>query len=215
MRSALGHFCFQKIAFPSRNQKFESFTKFIFLQFLSFQPVLIPVFIFLDQWVFWKLLLVFNLFWYYTEKWKKVKSLSHVWLFETPWTVDPQAPQSMEIFQARVLEWVAISFSRRSSWHRDWTQVSQIAGRRFTVWATRETRAVINAGFKFLNFLFLLGCCHWHCCSIIPLNLWFSILCPDFLPVLRGKEFRMTDWLKGLGHQDAESSYWSSNCPTS
>ena len=42
------------------------------------------------------------------------------------------------IFQARVLEWVAISFSRRSSWPRDWTQVSRIVGRRFTVWATRE-----------------------------------------------------------------------------
>ena len=41
------------------------------------------------------------------------------------------------IFQARVLEWVAISFSRGSSWPRDWTQVSCIAGRRFTLWATR------------------------------------------------------------------------------
>ena len=42
------------------------------------------------------------------------------------------------IFQARVLEWVAISFSRGSSWPRDRTQVSCIAGRRFTLWATRE-----------------------------------------------------------------------------
>ena len=40
------------------------------------------------------------------------------------------------IFQARVLEWVAISFSRGSSWPRDWTQVSHIAGRHFTIWAT-------------------------------------------------------------------------------
>ena len=39
------------------------------------------------------------------------------------------------IFQARVLQWVAISFSRRSSWPRDQTQVSCIAGRRFTLWA--------------------------------------------------------------------------------
>ena len=43
------------------------------------------------------------------------------------------------IFQARVLEWVAISFSRGSSWPRDRTRVSHIVGRRFTVWATRET----------------------------------------------------------------------------
>ena len=42
------------------------------------------------------------------------------------------------ILQARVLEWVAISFSRGSSWPRDWTQVSCIAGRFFTNWATRE-----------------------------------------------------------------------------
>ena len=39
------------------------------------------------------------------------------------------------IFQARILEWVAISFSRGSSQPRDWTQVSHIAGRRFTIWA--------------------------------------------------------------------------------
>ena len=37
------------------------------------------------------------------------------------------------IFQARLLEWVAISFSRESSPPRDRTQVSCIAGRRFTV----------------------------------------------------------------------------------
>ena len=42
------------------------------------------------------------------------------------------------VFQARILEWVAISFSRRSSWPRDWTQVFLIVGRRFTVWTTRE-----------------------------------------------------------------------------
>ena len=42
------------------------------------------------------------------------------------------------IFQARVLEWVAISFSRGSSQPRDRTWVSRTAGRRFTVWATRE-----------------------------------------------------------------------------
>ena len=44
------------------------------------------------------------------------------------------------IFQAKVLEWVAISFSRGSSWPRDQTQVSCIAGRRFTLWTTREAQ---------------------------------------------------------------------------
>ena len=42
------------------------------------------------------------------------------------------------IFQARVLEWIAISFSRGSSWLRDRTQVSRIVNRHFTIWATRE-----------------------------------------------------------------------------
>ena len=42
------------------------------------------------------------------------------------------------ILQARILEWVAISFSRGSYWPRDRTQVSRIAVRHFTVWATRE-----------------------------------------------------------------------------
>ena len=37
------------------------------------------------------------------------------------------------VFQARILEWVAISFSRGSSWPRDQTQVSCIAGRLFVL----------------------------------------------------------------------------------
>ena len=57
---------------------------------------------------------------------------------------DPMAcslPGSVHgIFQARILEWVAISFSRGSSWPRDRALVSHIAGRHFTVWATREAQ---------------------------------------------------------------------------
>ena len=134
-------------------------------------------------------------------KWKvkgKVKSLSRVRLFPTPWTAAHQAPATMGfsrqeygsgvplemsaikgagkcgflfwvavcacilsllqscptlcdpmdcnlpgssvhgILQARILEWVAISFSRGSSQPRDRTCISCIAGRFFTIWATRE-----------------------------------------------------------------------------
>ena len=39
------------------------------------------------------------------------------------------------ILQARIVEWVAVPSSRGSSWPRDWTQVSCIAGRFFTSWA--------------------------------------------------------------------------------
>ena len=42
------------------------------------------------------------------------------------------------IFQARVLEWVAISFSQGSSRPRDQAHVSHIAGGHFTIWATRD-----------------------------------------------------------------------------
>ena len=42
------------------------------------------------------------------------------------------------ILQARVLAWVASSFSRGSSRPRDQTQVSHIPGRHFNLWATRE-----------------------------------------------------------------------------
>ena len=38
----------------------------------------------------------------------------------------------------RILKWVAHSFSSRSSWPRNWTRVSCIAGELFTNWATRE-----------------------------------------------------------------------------
>ena len=44
------------------------------------------------------------------------------------------------IFQARVLEWVAISFSRGSFQPRDWTRVSRTAGRCFITWTTGDAQ---------------------------------------------------------------------------
>ena len=66
--------------------------------------------------------------------------LSYVWFFATPWTYNLPGSSLRGILQARILEWVAIAFSRRSSWPRGWTQVSCIAGRFFMVWATREAQ---------------------------------------------------------------------------
>ena len=56
------------------------------------------------------------------------QSLSHVQLFANPWTIACQAPLSVGILLARILEWVAIPFSRGSSQPSDQTQVSHIAG---------------------------------------------------------------------------------------
>ena len=50
------------------------------------------------------------------------------------------------IFQAWILEWVAISFSSGSSWPRDRTRVSHFVGRHFTVWATREAQKIARLG---------------------------------------------------------------------
>ena len=51
---------------------------------------------------------------------------------------DPRDYTVHGILQARILEWVAFPFSRGSSQLRDRTQVSRIAGRFFTCWATGE-----------------------------------------------------------------------------
>ena len=67
-----------------------------------------------------------------------VLSSSVVFDSATPWTVAHQVPLSMGILHARILEWVAIPFSRQFSQPSDQTQVSLIAGRFFTIWATRE-----------------------------------------------------------------------------
>ena len=65
-----------------------------------------------------------------------------------PMDSSPPGSSIHGIFQATVLDWVAISFSRGSSRPKDQTQVSHIAGRCFTVWATKEAQI----------FLYLFGC---------------------------------------------------------
>ena len=46
--------------------------------------------------------------------------------------------------QARILECVAIPFSRGSSQHRDWTWVSCMAGGFFIVWGSRKALKIYN-----------------------------------------------------------------------
>ena len=51
------------------------------------------------------------------------------------------------ILQARILEWIAMPAYKGSSQLKDWTQVSGIAGRFFTLWAIREAHKM-NTYFK-------------------------------------------------------------------
>ena len=68
--------------------------------------------------------------------------------------VDCSPPSSSihGILQARILEWVAISFSRGSSRARDRTQVSHIAGRRFNLCTTREALKYKNPSTNIKDF---------------------------------------------------------------
>ena len=65
---------------------------------------------------------------------------------------DPMDYSVHGILQARIPEWVAFLFSRGSSQYRDRTQVSCIAGRFFTSWATREAWVFTNVN---LNVILL------------------------------------------------------------
>ena len=77
------------------------------------------------------------------------------------------------ILQARVLEWLAVPFSRGSSRPRDQTQVYHIARGFFTIWATREAHLLHKAvlfltgrGINiYLNFFFSF---FFHFQSILP-----------------------------------------------
>ena len=53
--------------------------------------------------------------------------LGYVRLFAILWTIAHQAPLSMGILQARILDWVAMPSSRGSSWPRDWTLTSYVS----------------------------------------------------------------------------------------
>ena len=65
---------------------------------------------------------------------KEIYMLSHVWLFAIPWTI-----KSMEFSRPEYFP-----FSRGSSQPRNQSQVSCIAGRRFTFWATGKPKCTIK-----------------------------------------------------------------------
>ena len=109
-----------------------------------------------------------------------------------PMDCSPPGTSIHGIFQARVLEWVAISFSRGCCWPRDQTRVSRIAGRHFIIWATREaldaTLSGINLFFRNFvayrnatEFCICLYCIlqlywiHWSSISLLVESLKFSL----------------------------------------
>ena len=78
---------------------------------------------------------------------------------------DPMHYTVHGLLQARILEWVAIPFSRGSSQPRDWTQVSHIAGGFFTSWATREADYFYSCVLflvMFISFIFYIPYMWYH-----------------------------------------------------
>ena len=69
-----------------------------------------------------------------------------------PMDCSPPGSSVHGILHASILERVAIPFSRGSFQHRDWTWVSCIAGRCFTIWAIREALPIIHKSIKISGF---------------------------------------------------------------
>ena len=70
-----------------------------------------------------------------------------------PILCNPMNCKVHEILQTRILEWVVFPFFRASSQPGDWTQVSCIAGRFFTSWATRGARTSLVTCYNILSVL--------------------------------------------------------------
>ena len=87
---------------------------------------------------FWRHILKYYLPWLLSFSWCSLKIYEHPVTLCDPIGYSLSGSSAHGILQARILEWVAIPFSRGSSQPRDWNCVSRIAGRFFTLWATGE-----------------------------------------------------------------------------
>ena len=128
-------------------------------------------------------LMILNWVFSYEKVWKLVAQFCPTLGDPMDWS--PPVSSAHGILQARIQGWVAIPFSRGSSWPRDWTWVSCTAGKFFTVWATREA-LFLKFFFNFFKFvlqfflfyiLFIVFCFFlFSLCSILFLS-FFKFFC--------------------------------------
>ena len=118
-----------------------------------------------------------------------VKLLSHVWLFCDPMDCNLPGSSVYGILQARVPEWVAISFSRGSSWPREQTWVSHIA--------RKMLYSLSHQGSPFTALILLNSSLrHNQCCCLVIFKEieikydWHILTCVYFLNTCA-----MTNWL--------------------
>ena len=105
-------------------------------------PFLVSFHSFWDTWKIKENVFKVLCFW---RCWVVAKSYLTLW---EPHDCSPPDSSVHGISWSRILEWVAISFCRRSSWLRDWTQVSCIAGRFFTTEPARKSFLKIPRSFS-------------------------------------------------------------------
>ena len=87
-----------------------------------------------NQLVIWNDVILYIISLSHTYIWKVKESLRCPFFFCNPRDCCPPGSFIHGILQARILEWVAIPFSRRSSWPRDRILISYSVGRFFTIW---------------------------------------------------------------------------------
>ena len=129
--------------------------------FITFKKIFLIL-----RWYFWNILCTIVFLWFHItftiSVWKQKERkvlVTHL----CPALCDPMddgPPGSFihRILQARILEWVAIPFSKGSSWPRDQIWVSCVAGRLFTVWDFElyvgEEDEVIISLYYFFRFVY-------------------------------------------------------------
>ena len=141
--------------------------------------------------------------------------------FETPWTVAHQASLSMGFLRRnlrRILEWVAIFFSRGPSWPRDWTHISCIADVSFTAEPPGKpvnwcTSLCASASLSLLSKLAISDTCTWqvdsskvHVLAGVDIGrVCLSLICLLFLLPHFSVAGKRRDWPSSGGP-------WASHC---
>ena len=114
-----------------------------------------------------------------------------------PTLCDPVDYTVHGILQARILKWVAFPFSRWSSQPRDQTQVSHIAGRFFTSWATREALVYVYHIYIHSSVNGHLGCYHILAVASAAINIemHFSFWVVAVVQLLSRVQLSVTPWI--------------------
>ena len=130
-----------------------------------------------------------------------------------PTLCDPMDYTVHGILQARILEWVAFPFSRGSSQPRDQTQVSHIAGRFFTSWATREALEYVYHIYIHSSVNGHLGCYHILAVASAAMNIGmhFSFWIVADIQLLSRVQLLVAPWI--AAHQASLSFTISQSLP--